>query len=609
MRGPCLLAIVLLEGSLCPLLKTADAPLVQTLAIQGSRRPVHLDTRAGEPLDLARVERDVRHLWATGWFDDISVESAESPQGIALRFMLVEKPRLRLRRIKFEPARERRAVNLKKGVPVDALLAARLAAEGRRHLVDEGYADAKVATDIIPVGFQQADLRLKVERGQLYYVEKVQFRGKLGLEPKELEKALDATRPQRILPSLGPIWGGWRLLAPFSQRGLESDLDRLRSLYLSRGYFDAQVKIGAIEIANGKAAITIEVVSGRRYRAQRLEMSGGYSNSHLSKQLRSGEFGPELCRCLQKAREESEKRGELTFSPRLEVKSAAESELSEGRAWTGNSATADTPVTLEVKLEPTPTYRVGKIDFTGHCALSDSTLRRALVLREGEVFDRDRLRRSLARLNRLAFIEPVAQADVRVKPAPEAGVVNLTIPIKEKPRGFWALSGPLAPVGALSPLNFSIGSRLPAWGRGPLELSTYYAIMSFVAWPVALGGLVSPLGWRPLLALQRPYMPNERWQSGFFIAPQLGWRGMAAGYGFTHLAELVKSGLGAGALRAPETAIPVSWQSPRRHEAAYTPAVGTLQCEEVKPSLAWLRNAGSLVADLAITGLLAGRRW
>ena len=233
--------IFLLALLLCPALRAADGPFIQALQIRGSGRPVEIETHAGQTLDRARIARDVRRLWATGWFEDIRVETSETPEGIQVVFTLVEKPRLYLRRVVFEPESRKRPLGLKQDAPVDAAWAQQVAAALRRQLIEEGYAEAAVESELIPVGFQQADLLLRVEPSRRTRVREVRFTGSPGLPPEELRRALRSTRARRLLPGVPGLWRGWRLFPPFSDARLRADLERLRSLYLSRGYFDARV--------------------------------------------------------------------------------------------------------------------------------------------------------------------------------------------------------------------------------------------------------------------------------------------------------------------------------------------------------------------------------
>ena len=80
-------------------------------------------------------------------------------------------------------------------------------------------------------------------------------------------------------------------------------------------------------------------------------------------------------------------------------------------------------------------------------------------------------------------------------------------------------------------MQASIASRLPSWGPGVFELSTYAASISLFAFGKPLLPIVNgPKGFIPVLALQRSFTPGEGWRSGFAIAPQLGCRNFGVGY-------------------------------------------------------------------------------
>src|SRR5690606_10377063 len=106
----------------------------------------------------------------------------------------------------------------------------------------------------------------------------------------------------------------------------------------------------------------------------------------------------------------------------------------------------------------------------------------------------------------------------------------------------WAISGPVGPLSIAGPLQFTIGSRLPAWGRGILELSTYTASLSFMAFAHPLANFLPFLPKNRFLllgSLHRPLLPGQRFVSGYTIAPQLGWQGMLLGYGMSQARGLL----------------------------------------------------------------------
>ena len=73
-----------------------------------------------------------------------------------------------------------------------------------------------------------------------------------------------------------------------------------------------------------------------------------------------------------------------------------------------------------------------------------------------------------------------------------------------------------------------IASRLPPWGRGIFELSTYYLSFSLIGYAHLIAAFLpmafNKRGLLPVLSIFRPYTPGEGWKSGILIAQQLGWQ-------------------------------------------------------------------------------------
>ena len=97
----------------------------------------------------------------------------------------------------------------------------------------------------------------------------------------------------------------------------------------------------------------------------------------------------ELCACLLEARQIAESQGRINFSADV--------------AYAGG----DPPVEVSARIWMGSAYAVGRIMFAGHFAVDDSTLRRAMLINERDLFDVVKLRRSLARLNALGLFEPL----------------------------------------------------------------------------------------------------------------------------------------------------------------------------------------------------------
>jgi hypothetical protein len=239
-------------------------------------------------------------------------------------------------------------------------------------------------------------------------------------------------------------------------------------------------------------------------------------------------------------------------------------------------------------------YAVGRINFTGHEKVNDSTLRRAMTLHERELFDVGKLRRSLARLNEIGLAEPLTIADLAVTKRADGVTADLTIPLRERGRRWWSLSGPIIP--GLGSYQASISSRLPAWGRGLIDASTYYVTFNVLGLARPLLGVLPFLSKAPpaVIAIERPYLPGQGLLSGFALSPQLSAGATIGHYGRTQLSRLVRSGL--QELPAEALAVPVTGSGAAPGEV--------LVCTPPRPGAWWLRRGVVVAADLVLAIVL-----
>ncbi|MBZ5594092.1 MAG: hypothetical protein LAP39_17770 [Acidobacteriia bacterium] len=520
--------------------------IVTSVAVVGARVPVNLTTQAGQPYDDRRIARDVHELWASGPVDDVRVETVPATGGLAVRFLVTESPRLSLHEIRIEPSSFGLHPRLIEGTPVNALRAHEIALEARKQLNAEGYINARVDENLVPISSHTADLHLTVQPGKPVDVKEIEFRGDPDLQVGELRRALRSLRIRRVL--------GWRLFPAYSPEALESDLNRLRSLYISRGYFDASVRSDGAEIEGRAARIRIDIQSGPRYRTSDLTVTGTRPDTrHVPPET--------LCPCLLAAKRDAEREGILDFSARLNVRRL-------------DRETA----TLTASVEQGTSYRVGRIEFTGNHHYTDSAVRRNFLLDEGQPLDRQMLRTSLARLNQTLQFEPLDENGLSLQPHPETGIADLFVHLTERKSRAWSISGPVGPASLAGPLAASLSSRLPPWGKGLLELSTYSVSISLIAFSHPLIPLLAASSgrFRPVLALQRPFTPGEGWKSGFMIAPQIGWRQAALAYAFTQIEQRLRP-------PALEPELPITVERPQ--------GAATLICESPKLRFAAWRNS------------------
>lgn len=270
----------------------------------------------------------------------------------------------------------------------------------------------------------------------------------------------------------------------------------------------------------------------------------------------------ELCACLLDLRRSAEAQGRLDFTAEVES------------AGTGG------PLDLTARIRVGSAHAVGRINFTGHSRINDSTLRRAMTIYERDLLDVGQLRRSLARINDIGVFEPLTLADISIVRRDDGVTADLTIPLRERKRRWWSVSGPMFP--GMGTLRASLSSRLPPWGRGVFEATTYFVSLNVAGFA------------KPFLALQRPVIPGQELLSGFAVSPALTPRTMPMHYLRTHLAYAIGTMLDGE--RIDPLAVPVTSAGPQEAEP--------LICVPPKPRLWWLRRGGAAVANLALAALI-----
>lgn len=587
MRGIFLSALLLASaafaaGPMAP--ATSGASVIRSVRVDGTKSPVELKTQVGQNFDEATIQSDVRRLWATGRFDDIRVESKPQDQGTAVIFHVVEAPQLQLHELHVEPSTYGLQMNLPEGIPMSPLRAHQIAYQAEQDLRSDGFRTATVDYNLVPYAGNKVDLHLDIDAGQRIRVKEVDFSGNTAFDTKDLRGQLRGMKIRRVIPPIPGIWAGWRMYPGYSPDAVQGDLALLRSYYISKGYFDANVKLNDVQVDKKDARVNIQVDSGQLYHVRTWQVMGNGvlpKVVHPEKELmRSQNF----CSTLFVARRNAERAGILDFTVNLQVQPTM--------ASTKEAPEADLAATVD-RGKP---FHVGRIEFIGNKHFTEAAVRSNFLLDEGDLLDEHQLRKSMARLNEARLFAPIGEHNAMIRTDPDTGIADIDIRVVEQKHGSWNISGPVGPVSVAGPVEASVRMRLPAWGSGILEASTYTASLSMFAFlhtflPIA-GIPKVPL--IPIAALNRPYTPGEGWKSGFSIIPQLGWEYMVMGYGAAQLEHRLVPVLEGD--RGLEPEIPVTVDTPSSRT--------TMLCEPPTPKLWPVREA--LVIGLHFIGSMAG---
>lgn len=220
-----------------------------------------LGTRPGDALSETRIAGDLMALLALEVFSHAAAETAPTPAGARLRYVVRERPRVA--RVEWRgPGRPPvgRWVPLAAGELYDPVRVRRAALGLEDHLTESGYLDAHVEVR------QRArddgvDLCWAVERGQRWLVSQIAPQGNARVAANEIKALIDDHHGRANRPG-----------APFRADLFEVDRLRIAALYYDRGFLD--VRVGAPRLDRSTRRLLIPIHEGEPYRVASVTFSG-----------------------------------------------------------------------------------------------------------------------------------------------------------------------------------------------------------------------------------------------------------------------------------------------------------------------------------------------
>jgi len=408
-----------------------QVPVVKEIDIRGNRKVEsdvirqRIQMRVGDPFSPEKIRGDVELLFKMGFFDDVKVEAEDLEGGLRLIYVVTEKPSIRSIRIigakEIEEKDVRERIDVAPGTVFEPQALGRNADKIRAYYEGEGFYTAQVMGRSEKVSDREVDLVFDIEEGAKFFVRDITFEGNKGLSAGTIRGVM-ATKERFFIPLLRS--------GVLKRPDLDQDVERIKALYLDRGYL--QVKVAEPEIRIDKAAnrldIVIQIEEGSRFRTGTVNVKG------------STIFPPEeLLAGLKLPKEEFFGRDVLRKD--LLVLSGKYAEL--GYVFADvvpvTRVRADetiVDVTFDI-TEGTKAY-VERIEIRGNTKTRDKVIRRQLELAEGDVYNGKLLQEARAALGRLGYFESV---DIKSSQGSAPEQLVLGIDVKEKPTGRLGIGG------------------------------------------------------------------------------------------------------------------------------------------------------------------------
>lgn len=420
---------------------TADSIIVQgarrnsaTAVIQSSGLPT------GRQLTYRDVQRAVLALYATGQYDDVQIDQAQSAAGKNLVQIRVRERPLLLKwavrgaqRIGERSVRDR--VQLTEGRPVDPA-----AVEHSRARIDSMYkAQGYYLAHAKPLYVYENDsasvrVVFDVEEGRRVAIAQIRIEGNTHFTDKQILEHMK-TRPEGF-------W--WFHSGEYDEDKIAADMrEHLPSFYGAQGYVDFQV-LGdtlLVDEASGKATLVLRLSEGDPYRVGTFEIVGSrrFSSEELQPFYPFGQ----------------EERGGL-----LGLGGKRKTVYFDQEKWQDATRKLQTLYYnngyIYVQVRPDVLRRTGpdgkpvvdlrwvitegqpaivnRVEIRGNDVTHERVIREAIVIIPGDVFRQDALLASYQRISNLGFFnQPLPFPDTR--PANEQGDIDIIFHVSEKRTG------------------------------------------------------------------------------------------------------------------------------------------------------------------------------
>jgi len=414
---------------------------VTAIEIRGNKRielPAiagRLTLKPGDPYTPENVRGQIKILYDSGYFEDVQVETESGVAGMALVFLVREKPFIT--EIVFDGNKElsddklKEKITIKSQAFLDQPQAKESAEKIRLAYQGDGYFNCQVIPVVQTLDEDRKRLTFFVKEGEKARVKTVYFDGLHAATKNEMFKVM-ATR--EWIPWYGLITQ-LKLPSFLSDAGvlkreeMNNDVERIKEVMLNKGYLNVQAGLPTVELSDEKKwfVVTYTVMEGEPFTIGEIGFRGNtvFEDPELRQGLKMKE-GEIFQR--QKIRDETTRLKDLYGSKGYAFADVSPNVIPN---------TVDRTATIILTIKEGEMMRISQINIYGNEKTKDNVIRREIRLDEQDVIDTPSLKRSFQRLNNLNFFETV-----EILPA-QVGVdkVDLNVRVKEKPTGQFSIGG------------------------------------------------------------------------------------------------------------------------------------------------------------------------
>lgn len=376
----------------------------------------------------------IKNLWGQGLFDDIQLNVSKI-QGDTIFLIINVKELRRLSEVHFKGIRKGEIKDLNekldvyKGKIVNDNLVSNIHVIIRKFLYEKGFIDADIhlSKRIDTLHTNQFIIDSKIQKGRKVRIKNITFSGSETFTQRKLRKFLKGVRT----PFLGFLFP-----SKFQKDKYEESKEKLIEKLNSLGYKDAEIVSDSIQkVKKGKVNLAIKIKEGKKYYFGHISFAGNakYSSKILSEILgiKKGEFFSD---------ERLSKH--VNSSPNGDDISSLY--LNDGYL-TFNVEPVQTKIyndtiDLEIRIFEGPQYIINKVTVKGNDLTNDHVILREVRTTPGQKFSKELVVRTVREIAQLGMFDD-QKTDVKPKPNPADGTVDIEYTVGEKPSDQIELSG------------------------------------------------------------------------------------------------------------------------------------------------------------------------
>jgi outer membrane protein insertion porin family len=466
----------------------AEGDKIGKVLVKGNRRIESaailnvVKLKAGNPLDIEKVDSDIRAIYTLGHFRDVKAATAKGDNGVILTYTVKEKPIVREiniegnKEIKEEKIRE--AIELKTG----SMFASKELAKSVKKVVklyaDEGYYLADVATTTIKKSDTDVRVIFRIAEGKKVLIKTIRFEGNRVFTAKKLKKAME-TKEKWFLSW---ITGS----GTYKEDVLKNDTNLVADLYFNNGYVNVKVGEPKVALTDDKKGliVTIGITEGEQFRTGSIGFKGDLLESE-------GEL----------AKKTKLKTAEIFSRAALREDVFALTDVYADKGYAFTNVTPLSKVNNEQKkiditfeLEKGEKVYIDRINISGNTRTRDKVVRRELKLAEGDLYGATPLKKSKQGLMNLGYFE---EANISTTKGSADNKLNMNVEVKEKSTG-----------------QFSIGAGFSSldgiMGQGSVQQTNFMGLGLKLSLSASLGTKTQLYN----VGITDPYFRDTKWTVG-----------------------------------------------------------------------------------------------